>query len=101
CQGVVPGVVVEHVAAGGAGRLGEDRLQVFRQGVERLLVDQQFQYCLRLLPAGVVVITRRLVQAESQVVVRADPVGGINRAGLQRGEDFSAGQVDAGGTEPA
>ncbi len=98
-QGVVVDVVIHHVAAGRAGRLGEDRLQVLGQGVHRLLVHQQLQHRLRLLPAWVVVILGGLVQAEGQVVVRADPVGGVDGTGLQRGKHFAAGQIDGGRAE--
>ncbi len=98
-QGVVVDIVIHHVATGRAGRLGEDRLQVLGQGVHRLLVHQQLQHRLRLLPAWVVVILGGLVQTEGQVVVRADPVGRVDRAGLQCGEHLAAGQIHGGRAE--
>ena len=94
-------IVVHHVLGRRPCRFGDDGLQVGRQRIEGLLVDQQFEHRLRLLPARVVVILGRLVQAEGQVVVGADPVGGIDRAGLQRGENLAAGHHHGSGAEAA
>ena len=74
-------------------------MQVLGQGIHCLLIDQQLQHRLRLLPARVVVVLGRLVQTEGQIVVRADPVSGVDGAGLQRGEHFAARQVHGGRAE--
>ena len=46
------------------------------------------------MPPRVVVVLGGLVQAEGQVVVGPDPLGRVDRAGLERGEDLAAGQRD-------
>src|SRR5690606_5987398 len=93
---VVVHIVALHVLVGGRRSFLDDGPQVLRQAGQRLFVDQQLDGRLRLLPARVVVIARRLVQAEGQVVVRADPVAGIDGPGLQGGKYLATGQVDRG-----
>jgi len=41
-----------------------------------------------------------LVEPEGEVVVRADPLGGVYGPGLQGDEQLAAGEIDRGGTEP-
>lgn len=94
--GVAAGVFVEHELVGGPGGIANDLLKIGGQLGECRLVDAQLQYGARLLPAGVVVVLGCLVQTESQVVVGADPVGGVDDVVLQGAEDFAAGQVDGG-----
>ena len=48
------------------------------------------------MPAGIVVILGRLVEAHTKVVHGADPLGGVDDAALQRGEDLAAGQQHHG-----
>ena len=76
----------------GAGRL-EDGLVFRRQRVVGLLVDEAVELGAALPPAGVVVVRRDLVEAELQVVVGADPLGGVDRSLLERLIDLAAGNV--------
>ena len=39
------------------------------------------------------------MQAKRQIVIRADPVGGIQSAGLQRGENLGTRHVDGADTD--
>jgi hypothetical protein len=71
-------VLGEHVLVHDLAGVQHDGLQVLRQAVEDLLVDHRLQRRARLLPARVVVVLGRLVQAEGEVVVRADPLRGID-----------------------
>ena len=45
------------------------------------------------MPPRVIVELGGLVEAEGEVVVWADPLGGVDRAGLERRLDLAAGQV--------
>ena len=51
---------------------------------ERWTVNQAFQRGSGFVPAGVVVVFRRTVQAERQIVPRAHPFGCIDCSSLQR-----------------
>ena len=77
-----------------------DRLQIRRQRFPGRPVHVGLQCGRRLLPAGVVVIPGDGVQPQRDVVVRADPLGGIDGAGLQGGEDLRSGQRDGGAASP-
>jgi hypothetical protein len=52
-----------------------------------LLVEGELAHGARLVPAGVVVVAGGVVQVELHVVVRPDPLGRIDHAPLQVGED--------------
>ena len=93
----MPRRCVQHELVGGARGIANDLLQIGRQLRECGLIDAQLQYGARLLPAGVVVVLGGLMQAKGEVVVGADPVGGVDDVVLQGAEDFAAGQVDGGG----
>jgi len=93
---VARGVLVQHIGIDVAHRGAQDRLQVGGQRGVGLLVDDRLEHHGRLVPARIVVVVGRLMQAEGQVVVGADPLGGVDGAGLQRGEDLAAGHVDDG-----
>ena len=87
-RGVAGGELVEHVlVAGSAGRF-QNRPQVARQACPSFGVDDGFQRRVRLMPPRVVVELGDFLQAEGDVVVRPDPLRGIDHASLQRREDF-------------
>ena len=96
CLIVARGEFVEHVLVHRPGRLGDDSLQVRRQCLIGVTVDDELQHRTGLVPARVVVVLRHLVQAQGQVVVGTDPLGGIDHAGLQRGIDLPAGDAHRG-----
>ena len=81
--------VVDGLAAG-----EHDLLQVLRQPFEGLAVDDRLERGTGLVPAGVIVVPGRLVQAEGEVVVGADPLGRVDRAGLERSEDLAEGKAE-------
>src|SRR5690606_39035185 len=70
-----------------------DGLEVIRQGFPGLDVHIQLEGDVRLLPARRVVVLGRLVQAQSKIVVRTDPLGGVDGTGLQCREDFASRHV--------
>ncbi len=71
----------------------DDRLVLGREAGKGLRVDVQRQLRAAFPPAGVVVVRRHLVQAELLVVVRAHPLGRVDRALLERLVDLAAGDV--------
>ena len=68
-------------------------LIVLRELVPFRLVDQEVLRRAAFPPARVVVVRRDLVEAELLVVVRADPLGRVDRALLQRRIDVAAGDL--------
>ena len=90
----------QHVLIGDTRGITDDRLQIPGQGIKHLLINEAFQGCAWLVPARVVVVLGVLVQAEGQVVVGADPFGGIELAGIEGRLDLGAGQVDRLGSRP-
>ena len=87
---VARGKLIQHILVGRPGRHRDHGLQVRRQGLERILVDDKFQHGAGLVPAGIVVIFRHLVQAQGEIVVGAHPFRRIDHASLQRGVELSA-----------
>src|SRR6516164_10173137 len=68
----------------------ERALQVDRKRLVRLLVEAELVRRPGLVPAGIIVIARGPMQAELHVVVRPDPLRGVDHATLERGEDVGA-----------
>ncbi len=89
-------VVIGRLRAG-----ADDLLQVFRQFHELRLRHRDFGGEAGLDEAGEVVVLGDLVEAERQVVVRADELGRVQRARLQRREDFARRHVGHRGAELA
>jgi hypothetical protein len=81
-----------HRVGGGAG-IGQRSLVGLRQGVPLLDVDHGVDGRAAFPPAGIVVERRHLVEAELLVVIGADPLGGVDRALLQRRIDVAAGDL--------
>src|SRR5207245_10936359 len=74
--------------------------QLDREGVGRLLVEAELADGPRFVPARIVVIPRGIVEAELHVVVRPDPVGGVDHAPLEGGEDRGGRGEDGGASRP-
>ena len=67
-------------------------LELLGQRIPGLQVDGQLVTGGRLMPAGGIVICRRLVQPQVPIVIRADPFAGIDHAALQGGENLRGSQ---------
>src|SRR3990172_2407627 len=74
----------------------EDAPQVHREPVVHLLVEDELARRAGLVPAGIVVVFRGLVQAELHVVVRPDPFRGVDDAALEGRVDLTARREDDG-----
>ncbi len=74
----------------------DGRLVLLRQRVPVVEVDFDFQRRARLPPPWVVVeqLGTELVEAQDEVVGRADELSGVDGACLDRGEDLSTGNRD-------
>src|SRR3546814_15932707 len=57
-------------------------------------MDEVGEHRRRLVPARVVVELRALVEAEGEVVIGTDPLGGVDGAGLESRRNLAARQVD-------
>ena len=97
--GVAQREFIHHGVIGDSGRLDHHLLQVFRQCLPGLEIDGAFEDGGRLVPGRRVVILGHLMQAEGQIIVGADPVGGIDHAGFHRGEYLAARQIDRAGAD--
>src|SRR3546814_15531429 len=60
-------------------------------------MDEVVEHRRRLVPARVVVELRALVEAEGEVVIGTDPLGGVDGAGLESRRNLAARQGDDGG----
>ena len=85
----------------GLHRNGDDFLVLLGQPGPHALVDEHFAGGARLVEARPVIEFRHFIETEGEIVPRADPLGAVDRAGLQRLEDLAAGQVDNRCTELA
>jgi hypothetical protein len=70
--------------------LFEDRLILLRQRVVLFEVDEGVEHRAAFPPAGRVIVRRDLVEAELLVVVRTDPLAGVERALLESRIDVAA-----------
>ncbi len=86
-------VLGAHVAHRGVASAGEDGLVGLRQRVPLLKVDDHVQHAAAFPPAGIVVEARELHEAGALVVVRADELGGIKRAVLERRKRVDIGHL--------
>src|SRR5262249_11266467 len=77
------------IARGG----GNDRLVGLGQLVPFGQVDYEVQRGASFPPAGVIVELYNLIEAELLVVVRPDPLGGVDRAALERRIDVAASDL--------
>src|SRR3546814_9885707 len=57
-------------------------------------MDEVGEHRRRLVPARVVVELRALVEAEGEVVLGTDPLGGVDGAGLESRRNLAARPVD-------
>src|SRR5205823_11945087 len=86
-------VFSEHPRIGlGAGR-GQDRLISLRQLIPSPEIDVGRGLRLPLPPARIVVVFGDLIETELLVVVRPDPLRGVDRALFQSGIDVAAGDL--------
>src|SRR5690606_13596356 len=79
-------------------RHAERLLEVRGERVPGVEVDVGAEAGTRLGPAWAVVVARGAVEAERLVVVRTDPLGGVEHPALEGEEDLAAGErlhVDA------
>src|SRR5262245_5509277 len=67
----------------------EDALQVERERLVSFPVEAEHSVPAGLLPARIVVVARGVLEAELQVVVRSDPLGGVDHASLESGVDLA------------
>ena len=87
----VPGVVLRlHLDIGEGGGRGQDRLIGLRQFLPLRVVDEEVDGRAAFPEAGIVVERRDLGEAELLVVIGADPLGGVDRAALERRVDVAA-----------
>src|SRR5262249_2159928 len=80
---------VEHHGGGG---MIEHSPQIARQGLVRLLVEDELARGPGLVPAGVVVVSGGLMETELHVVVWSDELGGVDDAAFEGGVDLARGQ---------
>src|SRR5581483_5929093 len=81
-------------------RVVEHAPQVDGQRLVGLPVEAELQGGARFVPPRVVVVPSRLVEAHLHVVVRADPLGRVDDAALERRVDLAARRHDGGGAGP-
>src|SRR5712692_5340401 len=81
------------VQAGFADDRHKERLIGLRQLVPLVQVDEHVALGAALPPTGIVVVLGDLDEAELLVVVRADPLGRVDRALLQRRIDVAGGEL--------
>ncbi len=91
--GVALVVAGHHSDAGLVGGGGEDLAVLGGELGPGALADEEGEVGAGLPPAGLVVEGGGLVEAELLVVVGADPLGGVDGAGLQGGVDIAPGDV--------
>src|SRR5262245_5712450 len=93
CLGVIRVVLGHHLDR----RLGARRLERsairFRQRLPVLEIDEKRDLGAAFPPAGIVVVPGDLVQPELLVVVRTDPLGGIDGAAFERRIDVGGGDL--------
>jgi hypothetical protein len=91
--GLVVGVEIRsHEVVLGIGRDLDQKLQILGQLAIGRLVDRDLERGRRLDDARRIIVVAHAVQAEGEVVPGTDPFGRVQRARLQRGEDFAARQ---------
>src|SRR5215470_13216990 len=78
----------------GSGGLVEDPPEVDGQCLVGLLVESKLAHGARLVPAGIVVVAGGVVKVQLHVVIRADPLGRIDHAPFEVGEDAGGGNED-------
>jgi hypothetical protein len=82
----------EHDQIGlGSGRLDGNLVELW-QFVPLVQVDVDLQNQAWFPPARAVIVVRHLVETQLFVVVGTDPLGGVDRSGLQGLEDLTCGQ---------
>src|SRR5215813_601121 len=75
----------------GARGLIQDPPEVGGQGLVGLFVERELAHGAGLMPAGVVVVASGVVEVQLHVVVRSHPLGRIDHAPLEIGEDPGSG----------
>src|SRR5215813_10085534 len=78
----------------GGGGVVECPPQIDRKRLVCFLVEAELGRRAGLVPAGVVVVSRGLVETENHVVVRTDVLGRIDDPSLEGGIDLARGQRD-------
>ena len=86
-------VLLQHVRVGGLRGRAQQRLVGLRQLVVLGLVEEEVDGRTAFPPARIVVVRRNLLEAELLVVIRADPLGGVDGALLERRVDVAAGDL--------
>src|SRR5262249_40952952 len=74
--------------------------QIDRECLVRLLVEAEHVHGAGLVPARVVVVPRRLVEAEMHIFMWPDPFGGVDHAPLEGGVDVGARRKDRRAARP-
>src|SRR5581483_5357856 len=96
-DGIVPG---QHPAVDRVASPRHDRLEGFRQCVPAVEVDDQMHHAAALPPARVVVVLGDTDEPQLLVVVRAQKLGCIDRAVLERGIDVGVPELERVNPEP-
>ena len=96
CLTVTEGEFADHGQIGCHGRFAYHLFEVVRQCIPGIQIDGAFEHCGRLVPRRGVVVVGYLVKAESQIVIRADPVRRIQHPGLHRGVDLTTRHIHRG-----
>src|SRR5262245_18101271 len=63
--------------------------KIDRERIVGLLVEAEVLHCAWLVPAGIIVVARGLVQAQDHVVVRPNSFGRIEHTPLEGAEDIA------------
>ena len=99
--GVEPLHLAERVARFRSAGVRDDRLQVGLERLPGLQRHDAFAGAVRLVEAGAGVDRRDAIEPERDVGAGADELGGVEHAGLQRGEDFAGRRRLRRRAEPA
>ena len=98
--GVAEGKFADHGQVGGLGGFVDHRLEVIGQRIPGIQVDRAFQHRAGFIPGRGVVVVSHLMQTKGQIIVGPHPVGGIEHAGLQGGEDLATRNGQGGHADP-
>ena len=85
-------VLRDHPVVGVGRRVAQNGLVVLRQRVPLVDVDESAEHRAAFPPTGRVVVLGDLVEAKLLVVIRADPLGGVDHALFQRRIDVGCAE---------
>ena len=93
-------IVRKAVDGDGGDRVVQRAAQIDRQRLVRLLVEAELADGSGLVPSREIVVARRVVEPELQIVVRPHPLGRVDDAALERREDAGGRDQDRRGARP-